>query len=148
MTGDHPGLRHQSGARTSFRVAGCVLAPVGLAVSGYGFASFLGHDGWDAPTTEIACFVGGFLVLMVGVLCLQAGFGGVAARYGAGETVPVLEDSASYLSDGQGIMGAGRTVDDGPQTRGAPAAGPYCRSCGVRNDPDARFCDSCGGSLA
>ena len=25
---------------------------------------------------------------------------------------------------------------------------PYCRSCGTRNDAEARFCDSCGTSMA
>jgi len=60
---------------------------------------------------------------------------GAAARCGGGETMPVVKDSAAYLSDGEGILGVGRT------------AGPYCSKCGVRNDADARFCDSCGSAL-
>ncbi|MDN4159876.1 DUF7577 domain-containing protein [Nocardioides abyssi] len=145
----NPGLRNQAGARTFFRVAGCVLVPLGLAVCAYGFISFVRYDGWDGPpASSIICFLGGFLVFAVGGMFLNLGFGGVAARYGAGETMPVVRDSASYLSDGRGIMGVGRTVDDGSHAREATAAGPYCRSCGVRNDADARFCDSCGGSLA
>jgi hypothetical protein len=28
------------------------------------------------------------------------------------------------------------------------ATGPYCRACGTRNDAEARFCDSCGASMA
>ena len=47
-----------------------------------------------------------------------------------------------------GVVIFGRTVDDQTATAAAAAAGPYCRSCGVRNDPDARFCDGCGQSLA
>ena len=69
-------------------------------------------------------------------MLLQWGFLGAAARYGAGETMPVVKDSATYLSDGEGILGVGRT------------AGPFCSKCGVRNDADAKFCDSCGGALA
>lgn len=145
MTTTNPGLRNQAGARTFFRVAGCLLAPLGLAVCAYGFISFVQYDGWEPPVRSILCFVGGFLGFMVGSVFLNAGFAGVAARYGAGETMPVVKDSASYLSDGRGIMGAGRTVDDEAEGR---APGSYCRSCGVRNDEDARFCDGCGGSLA
>jgi hypothetical protein len=73
---------------------------------------------------------------------------GTAARYGAGETVPVVKDSASYLTDGEGVLGVGRTVDDRPSAPAASQPGPYCRSCGVLNDDDARFCDGCGTSLA
>lgn len=148
MTTTNPGLRNQAGARTFFRVAGCILAPVGIAVCAYGFLSFIQYDGWDTPVRQIVCFIGGFLVFAVGGMFLNLGFAGAAARYGAGETMPVVKDSASYLSDGRGIMGVGRTVDDGSHAREAHAAGPYCRSCGVRNDAEARFCDSCGGSLA
>jgi hypothetical protein len=27
------------------------------------------------------------------------------------------------------------------------ATGPFCSTCGVRNDGDATFCDSCGAAL-
>ena len=76
--------------------------------------------------------------------CLQAGFLGAASRYVAGETTPVIKDSAAYLTDGEGILGVGRTVDDAQE----PATGPFCSTCGTRNDADARFCDSCGAALA
>ncbi len=54
----------------------------------------------------------------------------------------MAKDSAAYLTDGEGLLGVGRTVDD------HGGAGPFCRSCGVRNDDDARYCDGCGQSLA
>ena len=47
------------------------------------------------------------------------------ARYAAGETMPVVKDSLDYLK-----------------------AGPFCSTCGVRNDADAKFCDSCGATLS
>ena len=62
---------------------------------------------------------------VVGFGLLATGFLGAQARYAAGETVPVLEDSLEHLT-----------------------SGPHCRHCGVRNDEAARFCDSCGQSLA
>ena len=70
------------------------------------------------------------------------------SRYVAGETMPTVKQSAAYLSDGESIMGVGRTVDDGTAAGTQPATGPFCRACGVRNDEDARFCDGCGASMA
>ena len=35
--------------------------------------------------------------------------------------------------------------DDPQPTR---ATGPFCRACGHRNEPDARFCDACGTEVA
>ena len=67
------------------------------------------------------------------------------ASYVAGETMPVVKDSATYLSDGRGIAGVGRTED---RMEASAVTGPYCRQCGTRNDSDARFCDSCGQTLA
>ncbi len=115
----------------------------GIAIFVYGVTSVFGSD---MPSgLQIVCFIGGLLVVGVGMMCLQAGFLGAAARYSAGETMPVVRDSASYLTDGEGLLGVGRTVDDRPAP--STATGPYCRQCGVRNDGDAKFCDSCGSAL-
>lgn len=142
-----PGLRGQAGARTTFRVAGVVLFGTGLVLTVVAFADLLStmsSDSFEGPKHFWMAFVG--LPLMgVGGWCLQAGFLGVASRYVAGEGAPVLKGSAAYLSDGQGILGVGRTVDDVPAS---VVTGPFCRACGVRNDADARFCDSCGAGLA
>jgi len=133
----NPGLRNQAGARRAFRIAGLVLAPVGVVLVVVGFYRFVTTDpGLDsgAPDGFVMFALGGVLTV-VGFGCLNAGFLGSAARYGAGETMPVVKDSAAYLSDGEGILGVGRT------------AGPYCSACGVRNDAGARFCDSCGTAI-
>lgn len=138
------GLAGQAGARTFFRVAGVVLVPVGIAVLVYGIVNVFGHDGYGSPPARyIVAFLGGLPITGVGLMCLNVGFLGAIARYGAGETMPVVKDSASYLSDGQGVLGVGRIVDDEP----AASTGPYCRSCGTRNDDDARHCDGCGAAL-
>jgi len=145
-----PGLRQQSGLRTLFRVLGVVLAPLGVLLLAVGFYRFVTFDpsGWDAgPPDGFLMFALGSIVAVAGFAFLSAGFMGATARYSAGETMPVVKDSAAYLSDGEGILGVGRTVDDQPSTRQA-AAGPYCRSCGVRNDEDAKFCDGCGTALS
>lgn len=146
-----PGLRQQAGVRTFFRVAGCVLLPVSLGVFVWGVVNVFGDSSWAGPEgIHMAAFIGGLPLIGVSLMLLQAGFVGAAARYGAGETMPVLKDSAAYLSDGEGVLGVGRTPDDraGENPGAAVTAGPYCRSCGVRNDQEARFCDGCGSSLA
>lgn len=145
MSTTPPGLRSQDTTRTVFRVVGVVLLLLALTFLALGLQSFFAAFGSDDPG-----FPSRFWMAFVGVLmlapagwCLQAGFIGPASRYVAGETAPVLKGSAAYLTDGQGILGVGRTVDDGDQA----ATGPFCSACGVRNDADARFCDSCGAPL-
>ena len=147
-TTQSPGLRGQSGWRNLFRVVGVVLLVVGLVFLGLGLQSFFSAFGNDDPD---AGFPSRFWMVFVGVLLiapagwfLQAGFMGAAARYAAGETAPTVKDSAAYLTDGEGVLGIGRTVDD----HESKAGGPFCSKCGTRNDTDASYCDSCGAALA
>jgi len=147
------GLPRTAGTRTTLRVLGVVLLLAGLVIGGLGLRDFIAEfDSMDGgPGSILRMAAGGFLCV-VGLGALSAGTIGAQSRYAAGETMPTLKQSAAYLSDGEGIMGVGRTVDDGPHgaqgSRGSAVTGPYCRSCGVRNDEDARFCDGCGASLA
>lgn len=144
-----PGLARQQALRTVFRVLS-ICFPIGLLMVGYGFYTFATTDPGFEPglPSGMGMFIAGGLLMVFGFFCLNAGFMGGAARYSAGETMPVVKDSASFLTDGEGVAGIGRTVDDArPRTPSSPA-GPYCRACGVRNDEDATFCDGCGASLA
>jgi hypothetical protein len=146
-----PGLPGQSTARTVFRVLGCLLAPLGVVLVVVGFYDFATVEPtFDGPPSGLFVFAGGGFMAVVGFGFLNAGFLGTAARYSAGETMPVVKDSASYLSDGEGILGVGRTVDHGRPAGASTtgATGPFCRSCGTRNDQEARFCDGCGQTLA
>lgn len=143
-----PGLRGQDGMRIVFRIVGVVLLVAGLVFLGLGLQSFFaafGNDDAGFPSRFWMAFVG-ILLLGPARWCLQAGFVGAASRYVAGETMPTVKDSAAYLSDGEGILGVGRTVD--AATPATAAAGPYCSKCGTRNDVEASFCDSCGAALA
>lgn len=148
-TTPQPGLRQQSRARAGFRLLGVVLTPVGVVLLGVGFYRFVTFDPayWDSgPPEGFLMFALGGLLAVVGFGFLNAGFMGAAARYGAGETMPVVKDGATYLTDGKGLLGVGQTA---PDTATATAtAGPFCRQCGVRNDDSAKFCDGCGTSLA
>ena len=142
----NPGLRQQSGVRTALRVLGLVMAPVGVVLVAVGFYRFVTFDSssFDSgPPDGFLMFALGGIMAVVGFGLLSAGFMGATARYSAGETMPVVKDSAAYLSDGEGVLGVGRTVDDVP----APTAGPYCRKCGAHNDGEASFCDHCGTAL-
>jgi hypothetical protein len=146
-----PGFADQSRKRTVLRAVGITLTVVGLVLlgialvdffSGFGDTSDMSDDG---PGLFWLFFVA-LPVLFVGLACTQLGFLGAASRYTAGESAPVLKDTASYLTDGEGFLGVGRTVDD----RSVPAAagGAFCSQCGAAHDRDARFCKSCGAPVA
>lgn len=141
--------------RTTLRILAAVLLVVGLALSIVGGISFVRSA--TSESIDAGSGFGAILLLAAGGFCVVFGLGALSAgtlgaqsRYVAGETMPTLKQSAAYLTDGEGLLGVGRTVDDAaPGTGGAAAAsGPYCRSCGTRNDQEARFCDRCGASLA
>jgi len=144
----NPGFADQARKRLLFRVVGVVCMGIALVLIALAIADFVhafSSDDFDTQPTKFWYFFLALPFFVVGGAGLQAGYLGAAARYSAGETMPVVKDSASYLSDGQGILGVGRTVDDGAAT--SAAAGPYCRTCGVRNDDTAKFCDACGTAL-
>lgn len=134
-------------ARIVLRVIGFSLLGVGLALAisgGLAFAEEVNSYEDTGFGSIVRLGAGGFMIVF-GLAALNAGFIGAQARYAAGETMPTLKQSAAYLSDGEGVSGVGRTVDDDATD---VATGPFCRSCGVRNDAEARFCDACGRSLA
>lgn len=133
-TPQRPGLRHQAGVRTALRVGGALVALAGLGLAVTAGVELFTLQGFETPHKFWMGIVG-LPLLGVGLMMLQLGFSGAGARFAAGEYAPVVKDTAGYLSDGKGILGVGAT-------------GPYCRGCGIRNDAEARFCDSCGASLA
>jgi hypothetical protein len=145
-----PGFRNQAGARTVFRVLGVLVVLVALTLMVVAGMEFFTLEGFEEPTRFWMFFVG-IPLLAVGGWLLQAGFMGAGARYASGELAPVAKDTAHYLTDGEGFLGVGTTTS-GSTSSATPAAGsatgPYCRSCGTRNDADARFCDSCGTTMA
>ena len=133
MTPD-PGYSRQSSIRFVFRVTAVVVLALAAYFLVVGLADFFSADE-AAPTRFWMLFVG-LPLLAVGGWLAMAGFGGAAARDVAGEGAPVTRDSLDYLTRGQGLADLGRT------------GGPYCRSCGTRNDATASYCDSCGKPLA
>lgn len=143
-----PGYADQARKRIVFRILGGISMLVALVLIGVAAADFFASMTAEDPFADDGPdrFWMFFLALpffAVGGLLLQLGFVGAATRYGAGETAPVIKDTARYLSDGRGVLGVGVDVE-----RAETATGPFCRQCGTRNDDAARYCDSCGASMA
>jgi hypothetical protein len=139
-----PGIRGQRVARNVFRVVGVIALVAAVTFLVIGLKDFFASsDSFEGPHKFWMVFVG-ILGLAVAGWLLQAGFMGAASRYVAGETTPVIKDSAAYLTDGEGLLGIGRTVDD----EHPKAIGPFCSKCGTQGDADASFCDRCGTALA
>jgi len=132
----NPGFADQSRKRTTARLIGFGLLAVGLPIAikgGYEFVRVATGDTLDPSSSGFGDILmlglGGFLVVF-GMAALNAGYLGATARYAAGETMPVMKDSAAYLTDG-----------------GHRTSGPFCTRCGVRNDEAAKFCDACGHTI-
>ena len=126
-----PGYSRQSSMRFTFRVAAVVVLGLACYFMMVGLADLFTAE--SEPEKFWMLFVG-VPMLAVGGWLAMAGFGGAAARYAVGEAAPVARDSLDYLTR--------RAPGD------EPTGGPYCRSCGTRNDATASYCDSCGTSLA
>ena len=142
-----PGLNNQATVRTGLRTVGLVLGLGGFAAAIFGFGSLAYTMMSGDPFAEdshmglyFACFGAGAFLGVIGMGMANAGFMGATNRYIAGETVPVIKDSAAYLTDGEGLLGVGRTVDD-PDSK-------FCTSCGKPSPEAARFCESCGHAYA
>ena len=94
-----PGLRNQAGARTFFRVAGCLLTVAGVVVFAWGVVHVFGYDGYGAPSGRyLVAFLGGLPLIGVGLMCLQVGFLGFQRADGTvqnGAAVRAYQNSAS-----------------------------------------------------
>lgn len=123
-----PGLDQQSTVRTTARVLAVVLLAAGAYLLFRGITAFVDQ----AQSMEMEPGFGPILTIGAGGFCVVFGLAAAnvgwlraQASYVAGETVPVVKESLDHLR-----------------------AGPHCRQCGTRNDTTAKFCDSCGQSLA
>ncbi len=96
------------GTRSFLRVAGPLVAAVGLIFLIVGTVSFFSaFGGSGSPRLFWCCFVGMPLLFVGGVMCMF-GFMGAVARYTAAEQVPVTTDAINDLAEG--TQGAVKTV--------------------------------------
>ena len=96
------------GTRSFLRVAGPIVAAVGLIFLIVGMASFFSaFAGGGSPRLFWCCFVGMPLLFVGGVMCMF-GFMGSVARYSAAEQVSIATDAINDLAEG--TQGAVKTV--------------------------------------
>lgn len=103
------------GARSLLRVAGPLIAAVGLVFLIIGMASFFSAFGsGGSPRLFWCCFVGIPVLFVGGVMCLF-GFMGAIARYTAAEQVPVATDAINDLAEGtqNAVKTVARAVAEG-----------------------------------
>ncbi len=137
MSNQVPGARPQrsAGARTTFRVLGALSMATAVLLIGLAVADFFrafNDPSFGAMPTKLWMFFLALPFFAVGGYLLSLGFGGAHATYMASEYSPAIRSVADDL----GLRGSEATE------------GPYCRSCGKRNDREARFCDGCGTSMS
>jgi hypothetical protein len=99
--------RH-NGTRLFLRVAGPVVAAVGLIFIIIGTVSFFSAFGGGGPPRLFWCAFVGMPLLFVGSVLCMFGFMGAVVRYTAAEQVPVATDAINDLAEG--TQGAVKTV--------------------------------------
>lgn len=115
----------RTGAQTALLVLGTLLIVGGLVCVGVGFVGF------DSAPDVNDTGVDKGMALLAG--------GGLAAVVGLG----IIGFTRARMLTGNGGY-ARVTYEQGI----APAGGRYCSGCGRPTSPSARFCDSCGATLA
>jgi len=126
------GYRYQSQLRWTFRILGlgALSAAITMIIR---FVRQMSATSFDAPEPNVLLMFGGIGLLFVALVFLNFGFGGAAARYAAGEGLPIVKD---------GLADLGIALDTPP-----PDGTKSCPTCNMSNDADARFCDSCGAAF-
>ncbi len=89
-----------SAVRTGMRGAAIILLPIGAVFLGIGVIDFLGSFGGHGFPTKFWCAFIGIPMLSIGMFCFKAGFLRSISGYVAGETAPVVRDTARYVTDG------------------------------------------------
>lgn len=131
--------------RLVLRALGAVLLVAGVVLvvlGGMRLADDFGGGGFGA----FALLAPGLFLCVFGLGALNAGFLGAQARYVGDEAGPSLRSALGREPVAGPVARPVAGRDEG--TVETTAAGPYCRSCGVRNDESGRFCSSCGSALA
>lgn len=142
-----------STARIVLRVLGVVLLLAGLYLvirGGTAFAdqmdSSSAFDDDSAGFGPVLMIGGGGFLFVFGVGALNAGFLGAQARYASGQVAPAVRElGGAFRGDPADTRSSSSSLTTPPA---AGKSGPFCSSCGVRADGEARFCDACGHAIA
>lgn len=148
---DHERINPGHGAaRSVLRVAGPVIAIVGLIFAAVGLIDFFGAFGGGGFPTKFWCLFVGLPLIGIGVGITKFAYLGTVLRYMAGESAPVGKDVFNYMAEGTapGVRTAARAAGAGfSEGFAAGGASLHCRACGAEAEPDAKFCDQCGGEI-
>lgn len=149
--------RH-SQIRALFRVIGPLLFGIGVVLIAIGMISFFSAFGSFGPPQYFWCFFAGVPFVGLGQMVTRFAYMGPVLRYIARETIPVASDTFNEMAEGTcgGVEtlahAVGRGLSSGIESMQgtvptANANGSTCEACGSNNQPDARFCNQCGGKL-
>lgn len=137
--------------RLLLRFFGLVLVLVGGGFTVVGLISFFSaFEGGGWPEQFWCAFVG-LPLLSFGTMLLKAGYLGAMSRYVAGETAPVVADTADYvLQRTRGVLRVGSPSTDAALRSDAENASPRlsCPACQAPQRAAAKFCDLCGAAMA
>ena len=117
------------------KIAGIICFIGGGILTYLGFADFVGSVINNVSPSLFACSVSGIILLTFSVLLLILGFSSHATVYITdesldGEEVNHSAECLSYTSSTQDV-----------------ASHIMCPYCNTTNDPDSKFCKSCGNKL-
>lgn len=137
--------------RSALRVLGWLLTLAGAGFTAVGFLSFFAAFGGGGIPDKFWCAFVGMPLLGIGTMLLKAGYLGAMSRYVAGETAPVVADTADYVL-GRSKRGVRRVTQAIAEGLGnTSTAAPPTQECGVCRAPQragAKFCDACGAAMA
>lgn len=85
--------------RGALRVLGFVLVGAGGLLALVGLIDFFSAFGGHGMPTKFWCLFVGMPMVGFGSMCLKAGYLGSIGRYVAGESTPVVGESAKYLAE-------------------------------------------------
>ncbi len=104
-----------SSIRTVLRLAGPVIAGVGLLFIIVGFGSFFASFGSFKPPRFFWCAFVGIPLLFVGIVMCMFGYLGAFQRQVAGESGAVAKDVVNYMGENiqPGVKAVARAVTEG-----------------------------------
>jgi len=103
--------------RSFLRVAGPVIALVGIVLIVVAFISFFRAMGsYESPKYFWCGFVG-MPLLFVGIVMSKFGYFGAVVRYMAAEAAPVAKDTVNYMAEGtqDAVKTVARAITEGVQ---------------------------------
>ena len=133
-----------AGIRSVLRWLGPALVCCGAILTAIGLISFFASFGSFGVPRYFWCAFLGMPMMVGGIALTKVAYFGAIARYMAAETAPVGKDTFNYMA--RETQGGVRDIAAAIK-EGIAGGEKVCSQCDRKNDPDAAFCDQCGGTL-